>query len=437
MTGRKNTSSRFAVRGWRLAAGRAAFAAVCSLLLAVLIPFKSYGQKSATVEFSCKKYPFVHEDRNEIVSARVLDSFFHKLYLQKTKNNQRINILQIGDSHIQADFLSAQVRTDFQTDFGNAGRGVVVPLHVAGSNEPFNYKITSNVACNSKRCVFVDRSMPIGIGGVTVTTTDESISFRIKTFDYPPLNYGFNKVTLFYQKDSSFDFHFEDTLGNRLATIKSGEVEEYPNVSTVQLPQPTNDVILKADKNAAYQNNATIFGLNLENDSSGVIFSAVGVNGAEAYQYVHAAYFAEETQVIQPDLILISLGTNEGQKIPLDKDLTRNRFDSLVRQLRTYNPSTPIIITTPPDSYSRKKYYNPSIAAVHALLVEYAKENHIAVWDLFSATGGYKSCYQWRKYGLMRKDGVHFSRAGYEFQGNLFYEAIIKAYNNYVGRKHS
>src|ERR1019366_7301974 len=145
------------------------------------------------------------------------------------KSNQRINILQIGDSHIQADFLSAQVRTDFQTDFGNAGRGVVVPLHVAGSNEPFNYKITSNVACNSKRCVFVDKPMPIGIGGVTITTTDESISFRIKTFDYPPLNYGFNKVTLFYQKDSSFDFHFEDTLGNILGAIKSSSIEEYRN----------------------------------------------------------------------------------------------------------------------------------------------------------------------------------------------------------------
>ncbi|MDB5281653.1 MAG: hypothetical protein JWO06_728 [Bacteroidota bacterium] len=437
MTGRRSISSQFSVYGLRFSVGAVAFSAFCAFLLGNLIPLACEAQHKGTVEFSCKKYPFVHEERNEIVSAHVLDSFFNKLYLQKTKGDQRIHILQIGDSHIQADFLSAQVRTDFQSDFGNAGRGVVVPLRVAGSNEPFNYKITSNVACNSKRCVFVDRPMPIGIGGVTVTSTFDSIAFHIKTFDYPPLNYAFNKITLFYQKDSSFDFHFEDSLGHTLAGIKSSLVDRFPNVSTVQLPALTNDVILKADKTSPDQNNATVFGLNLENDSSGVIFSSVGVNGAEAYQYVRAKFFAEETQVLRPDLIVISLGTNEGQKIPLDKELTRSRFDSLIRQLKSYNPSTPILLTMPPDSYTRKKYYNPSIAAIHELLVQYAKENHIAVWDLYSVTGGEKSCYQWRKYGLMRKDGVHFIRAGYELQGNLFYEAIIKAYNNYVGHRHS
>ena len=122
---------------------------------------------------------------------------------------------RIGDSHIQADFLSEKVRNDIQSDFGNAGRGVVVPLRVAGTNEPFNYKITSNVVCTSKRCVFVNNPMPIGIGGVTIQSFSDSVSFRIKAFDSPNNNYAFNKVTLFYQKDSAFDFVIEDTLGNK------------------------------------------------------------------------------------------------------------------------------------------------------------------------------------------------------------------------------
>ena len=62
-------------------------------------------------------------------------------------------------------------------------------------------------------------------------------------FKLPPLNYAFNKVTLFYQKDSSFDFHFEDTLGNKLATIKSSAVEEFPNVSSVKTTEITPMII--------------------------------------------------------------------------------------------------------------------------------------------------------------------------------------------------
>ena len=407
-------------------------AKILLVLLLCIVAATLSAQKDATVSFECKKYSFIHPERNELIGAHNLDSFFRKLYVQKTKQQSRINILQIGDSHIQADFISAKVRADIQTDFGNGGRGLVVPLRVAGTNEPFNYKITSNVVCTSKRCVFVNNPMPIGVGGVTIQSFSDSVYFRIRAFDESGNNYAFSKVTLFYQKDSSFDFVIEDTLGNKLGSLNSRAADEFPFTSTTLLTHPTSDVILRAQKTDSNQNVAMIYGLNLENSSSGVVYHSVGVNGAEAFEYAQAKYFSEQTQALHPDLFIISLGTNEAQHKPFDVELTRNRLDSLVKQLRAGNPNTPIIFTTPPDSYYRKKYYNLGVGSMHALLVDYAKENHFAVWDLYSIAGGYKSCYQWKKYGLMRSDGIHFTRAGYEFQGNLLYEAIVKAYNKYV-----
>ncbi len=390
--------------------------------------------QNAQVNFAVKSYPFVHEERNEIVNAKVLDSFFNKLYLQRTQKNQRISILQIGDSHIQADMLSGQVRTNFQKDFGNAGRGLIVPLRVAGSNEPYNYKITSNVKCYGKRCVYVNDSLDYGIGGFAVKTSDDTAQFRIRTFDYAPLNYAFSKMTLFYQQDSSYHFSLEDSLGNKLGVV-SKDSSQMKNVSVVQLLANTNEVFLKAHRNNSSESYAILYGMNLENDSSGVLYHSIGVNGAEAYQYARAKYFAEQTVVLKPEVIIISLGTNEAQRRPFDKTLTEARLDSLIKQLQFYNPGKPIILTTPPDSYFHRKYYNTAISTYHVMVVDYAKQNNLAVWDLFSATGGYKSCYQWKKYKLMRKDGVHFSRAGYELQGNLLYEAITKSYNEYVSHK--
>ncbi len=417
----------------------------------------SAGENGKEVSYTVQKYSFIHPERNEIVHANTLDSFFEKLYQLRGPQTPkgglntntgmavkapfgglgagvpfRVNILQIGDSHIQCDILSAAVRTDFQKDFGNAGRGLIVPLRIAGTNESFNYKITSNVVCTSKRCVFVNDPMPIGIGGVTIRSFSDNTSFRITAFNTPPLNYSFRKLTVFYQKDSSaFALDVLDTTGRLLGTLDPAK-DKSGYSSSVVMPISTNDINLHVRKTTEIQNETTVYGLNLENDSSGVLFHSVGVNGAEAFQYLRAQYFTEQTKGLNPSLIIISLGTNEAQRLPFNKADVISKLDSLIMMLRFYNPKAVFLLTTPSDSYYRRKYYNTSLATLHTAMVEYAEEHHIAIWDLYSIAGGYKSCYQWLRYGLMRSDGIHFTAKGYEFQGNLLYEAIIKSYNNYV-----
>ena len=43
---------------------------------------------------------------------------------------------------------------------------------------------------------------------------------------------------------------------------------------------------------------------------------------------------------------------------------------------------------------------------------------------------------KWRNAELLREDGVHFTRQGYELQGNMIYDALMNAYNNYVSNRH-
>lgn len=414
---------RYYIQIWKLA----------MLCMAVLLVCTSSAQTLGLVSFKSDTYPFIHPERNEIVNADAMNSFFNKLYVLKTQQNDKLNILQIGDSHIQADFISGQVRSNFQREFGNGGRGLIVPLRVARTNEPFNYKTSSNTAWRSKRCVFVNDPLPIGIGGVTITTAADTATLTVSTFNYPPINYGSTKLTLFYEKDpTAYDYRIVDTTGAVIGTLATTTMSSYADVSATRLSTAVNTFKLVAEKKSDAQNNATIYGINLENDTNGVLYHSVGVNGAEAFQYARAVHFAEQTPALNLQLIIISLGTNEAQRRPFDKELTKLRLDSLVKQLQYYNPATPILLTSPPDSYINRKYYNTGVSMMHEVVVNYAKENNLAVWDLFSIAGGYKSCYQWKKYGLLRSDGIHFNRKGYELQGNLMYEAIIKAYNEYV-----
>ncbi len=391
-----------------------------------------------TLIYKSPSYPFINKQKNVLTNTQSLDVFFEKLYQLRQQHASRMSVLHIGDSHIQADFISSVLRTNLQKEFGNGGRGLIVPLRIAGSNEPFNYRTGSNIKCDRKRCVFYEDSLfEYGIGGHTIQTTNDSLEINITTFNYPPLNYAFNKLTLYYKKDSSsFDFTVKDTLGNMLGELSHKSKESADYLSSIQLPSLTNDLLLVASRKDSSQTQTTIYGMMVENDSAGIMLHTVGVNGAEAFHYVYAKHFAVQTTSLNPNLIIISLGTNEAQRRPFDKALTAARLDSLVKLMQLYHPGIPILLTTPPDSYYGRKYYNPSVSAVRSIIIEYAGENNIPVWDLFSVGGGYKSCYQWKKYGLMRRDGIHFNRTGYELQGSLLYEAIVKAYNQYVITRH-
>ena len=62
-------------------------------------------------------------------------------------------------------------------------------------------------------------------------------------------------------------------------------------------------------------------------------------------------------------------------------------------------------------------------------IVEAARKEGVACWDLFAATGGKSSCIKWHKEKLMGRDRVHFIKEGYREQGTLLYRALMQSYN--------
>lgn len=394
----------------------------------------SIGQPVAIPQ-PAKVYPFVNEEVNVISNSEHLSCLMERLYELRKGGKNSVSILHIGDSHLQADFVTSVIRTTLQQSFGNGGRGLLVPYRIAKTNEPFNYRWASTFQWQSKRCVFPSQPLPIGIGGVTITTADSCADFTIKTIDDSLLNYSFKKVTLFYQKDSaSYSFALLDSLGSRIGTISNDATDHFPYTSTAMFQSPVNRMTVQVFKTGEHQSKATIYGLLLGNGEPGIVYNTIGVNGAQFQNYTEASYFSEQTQALKPDLIIFSLGTNEGYALNFNQEKFYADIQSLYQQLKERNPEAGFLFTVPACSYRRKKP-NPRMVLAGKTVIGFAADNNCACWNLQGITGGDNSALNWRKSHLLRADGVHFTRAGYELQGNLFCKAFLNVYNTYVANR--
>jgi lysophospholipase L1-like esterase len=398
--------------------------------------FMTYAKAQTYADSVAINYPFIKPSINKIENDSVaLAPFYKKLYQLEAKNLKKISIVHIGDSHIQADFFSGMLRQQFQAAFGNAGRGLIFPYKVARTNEPSSFQTSTNVTWETKRNIFISNPLPVGIGGITIKTIDSSAFINLTVQDQAGLDYGFTKLTMFHEKGpQAFDLM---VYNGAVITgfINSNLLIGGAFSSVVNTDQPQKNIRLKMYKRDTLQNFTQIYGLLLENDKPGILYNATGINGAECRHINASKYFFDQLTLLLPDLVIISLGTNEAYPRGFDASHFQLQLDSLAKQVIKARPEAVLLFTTPADSY-RKKYKNPDMKSARNTIVQYCETNHYAYWDLYSIMGGYGSMAKWKAKNLGAPDKVHFSRGGYELQGKLMFSAFINGYTNFKRHQH-
>ena len=389
------------------------------------------------------RYPFIRSDRNYVDNhVRGLRHFYHRLEKLETGRIRTVNIVHIGDSHIQADWFSGQVRLELQRRFGSAGRGLVFPYSVAHTNSPTDIHSYSSVDWQVQRNVTSNPKLPTGGSGITLRTRSPNFGLNLQIDDGPEgLDYSFNKVTLFTGKSND---HFDLLASTRPfspaeadgknhvfpITLSARAINDF--TTTVYLPQTTRELYLRARPTSGLQQQATLYGLVLENyNRSGILYHMIGVNGARYEHYANSNYFAEQLQALQPDLVILSLGTNE-TVWGFNEERFFQEVDQLVHRIEQYMPHAAIVFTTPPDAYRSGSKVNPAVNRCREVLLNYAFGNDLAAWDLYEVMGGTGSVNDWYLAGLAGRDRLHFTKSGYELQGKLLSQAILLGYDTYL-----
>lgn len=427
---------------------------------------------------------------SQLENAVSLSSFFKKLHSQEKKANQKIRIVHIGDSHLQAGYLTQHLKTKLQTKFGNAGMGLVFPYKVAHTNGPRDSYSFSNIAWSSTRNVY--NNVTTGISGHRISTKAVPAILKLAVNSKNGLSYAFDKITLFHPKNNDYNFELAtaterdviehashssktvyykvrsgDNLWNisrkfktsvkvlqKLNSLRTDRIKPGQKLKVSKKVQWTEKIAASAFNKLEYhlKKRATHTELQLKNPQEFVFFNNLQNQNDTALEIdgmllenthengilyntigVNGAMFSNYTA----DLFFEQLQTLEADLIVLslgtneisnDKKNTVEDLQLLLDRLqKTLGTKTPILITTPYDF--RKK--ETRAAKTHAEIISFTKENNYPYIDLYKSLGGKGSMRKLQQKKLAQKDGVHLTANGYFLAGELIYNALIQAYNTF------
>lgn len=370
-------------------------------------------------------YSFINGAENRIIMngadwSEVCERF-------RNVRNEGFTFVHIGDSHLQADIATGLLRTELQKNFGNGGRGLIVPWRLAGTNEPLDYKFTLNTSYKSAKIMKQPWETQVGFTGVGVEPSAHGFDLTIESLADTDGEFRFIRLYL----DGSLTV--ADVKG--LSGFGYGfDVDDNTDDGYIDifLDRDVTNVVLSLYA----PSKVTFFGTLLSTEKPGVCYHVIGNNGAAFSSYNSLPRFGESISTLYPDLIIVSLGTNDAFG-RVDGAGFYNEIDRIVRTMLTNNPEAKILLTTPKECQKRVRTGGrrrstsyrvvDNCKVVRDIIMDYGKEHGIAVYDWWTVAGASGASDKWLAKDLLSKDRVHNTREGYELFGNIFYDALTSA----------
>lgn len=399
-------------------------------LVSVFLPITSVLAQSNAYFYQLNKYNFIRYDLNEMHypgNRDYADSFNKKLAQLITTGKGRVNIVQIGGSHIQAGSFSGQMRNRFQQLNGenNAGWGYMFPYRILHTNSPFGYYIRYNGRWKSIRNIERRKTGTLGVGGMSVTTSSPKAELTILLEKENELDYRFNKLRIFYgNKENNYTVSVDSTV---LASSKS--TSDYIDF---ELNESVDSLKITIEKKYNSTGSFSLFGISTESAPNGIMYHSIGVNGAHVPAFLRCQLFEQQLAELKPDLVILGLGINDAYGRKFSTSKFENNYGELISKIRKAAPHASIVFTTNNDSYLYRRYVNKNGDKVKNSMFKMAKKYNAGVWDMYSVMGGLNSIVLWQKNNLARSDKIHFTHEGYLLIGDLFFTALMQDFEKYM-----
>lgn len=415
-------------------------------------PEKVYSVKKTTVDKAAKDTStfIVVETSNDSLSiidyaaagTKGMAHFFEALKNIKTK--KKVRIAWFGDSMVEGDLITQDLRYLLQKRYGGSGVGIVPITSVtAGFRQTVQHTFSENWT-NKNLLDPVNAAEMLGITGFvfkpelnanadTNHINDKNLSWvKFKGSRQRGLD-KFHKARLFYgETESNSIVNVELNNGNARNVILDGR--KTVNAIDINADEPFKEVkftFLNHQK-------LPVYAVSLETDTGVIVdnLSFRGNSGLPLTKIPQAVLqgFDEENNY---DLIILQYGMNAVSPTAKEYYWYQKGLDRMVKHIQKSFPNASILFVGVPDKgYKMDGQYitNPGVPYVVNAEKQVAEDNGIAFWNLFEAMGGFNSMVKWADAdtSLANKDYTHFNFRGASKVAGMLFKELDKEYNDYL-----
>lgn len=355
-----------------------------------------------------------------------------KFFFDAVKNskNSRVRIAHYGDSGVEGDAVTADIRKAMQREFGGKGVG-----YLSITSQDITFRITTKMSFSDNwKTVSVltanPQNLPLGISGFVAIPQGQSW-VRYESTDWDSQIKYFSTVHLFYSnaKNSAIKYSFNNGA-DQSATLKPGT-----DIKELVLNAPGGSAT-SIKITAAMADQAYFYGVSLE-EGNGVYVDNFPWRGNTGlgFNNIQESSFQQFSKLMNYKLIVLAFGANEVNFGAQDNTWYANQLIKEINNLKKAFPQTSILMLGVGDKSVKKGtrfVTDPGIPTLIKLQQDIAAKTGIAYWNLFEAMGGTNAMETWVKANppLALMDYTHPSWQGSSRIGQMIAKAIVDAYRN-------
>lgn len=398
------------------------FNALDTSLLAGAIIDSNYVDSTNGVEFIAD---------SSVLSFGDLTSFFQSLEESK-RSNSNLHIAYFGDSMIEGDLLTMDLRSKLQQRFGGAGVGFMpITSQVAGFRSTIQHSFNSSWVSyhfNEKP----PKNISLGIAGYSFKGS-QSAQVR---FAKNKSETNYRKAVLFYSSPSESKILIKtDSLALKIDLPSSDSTAIYSLIDSSSFSKLSLEIT---------EGEPILYGISLEKGAGIYIdnFSFRGNSGIPLSQ-IPSDHLKSVNRALNYKLIVLHFGLNVVGHNVGDYSWYIKPFRKTIQHFKKAFPDATLILASVCDkSYNSNGRWNtePDIPKFVNIQAQLAAEENICFWNLYKAMGGFNSMKKWveeENPRLANKDYTHFNHQGAKKAAELFYNWMMEEYDKYLKNKNA
>jgi len=257
-------------------------------------------------------------------------------------------ILHIGDSHTSADFFTGDLRRRLQARYGRGGTGYMTAGHPHIGVRSSTMKITTSPGWTYKSLQRPDaRPGEFWLSGydAVATVPGETMSFASEQ----PLAFDMIEIEAISQPGGgSIDIRLDGNMATHY-DLAASRIE--PVVIRLLPVHGASEKLHEISITTAGPGPVSLASVSVYNNASGLTYNSVGYVGAQAslLNKMSDKLLADDLGRINPQIVVLSFGTNEASNEHLDVAQYIKGYERVVNKIKAVLPAAAIVLIGPPD----------------------------------------------------------------------------------------